>query len=85
MNFNKKHNKSIMWIKQSVKSENRNLTSESDVSSHYRPNDKLKMVTTQQCSYTGDALPPKSFKPWLCFYQLTTQFAHLSNVHHTIL
>lgn len=31
-----------MWIKQSVKTENRNLTSESDGSPHYRSNDKAK-------------------------------------------
>lgn len=34
-----------MW-KKSVKSENRNLTSESDVSSHYRSNDKAKNDNT---------------------------------------
>lgn len=43
---------------------------------------KLKTVTTLQCSYAGDAPPLKSFKPRLYFYQLTTQFVLLSNVHH---
>lgn len=45
-----------MWIKQMVKSENRNVTSESDVSSHYRSNDKAKngntMLVHRRCLAT---------------------------------
>lgn len=48
-----------MWINQSVKSENRNLISESDVSSHCRTNYKAKKCTTLQCSYAADAFSNK--------------------------
>lgn len=75
--------KNIMWTKQNVKSENRNVTSESDVSSYCRSNDKAKNGNNNAVWHDGDARPPKSFTTGLCFYQLTTQFAHLFKVHHT--
>lgn len=75
--------KSIMWIKQNVKSENRNVTSESDVSSYCRSNDKAKNGNNTAVWHARDARPPKSFTTGLCFYQLTIQFAHLFKVHHT--
>lgn len=68
-----------MWVNQSVKSENRNLINESGVSSHCRSNYKAK-----KCNNTAVLIRSRclfqQLQTWFMFYQLTTQFAHLSNV-----